>query len=63
MTIWELDNCNHLNITYEPDIDSRHPVSKINIVLNTTLYTVLIRIVLVSNYLKIDPLDLDFDSN
>ncbi len=27
MSIWELDNCNHLNIKYEPDIDSRHPVS------------------------------------
>ncbi|RNA08581.1 Tyrosine 3-monooxygenase [Brachionus plicatilis] len=23
--IWELDNCTHLNIKYEPDIDSRHP--------------------------------------
>ncbi|CAF0731497.1 unnamed protein product [Brachionus calyciflorus] len=25
MTIWDLDKCNHLNIKYEPDIDSRHP--------------------------------------
>lgn len=24
-SIWELDFCNHLNINYEPDIDSRHP--------------------------------------
>lgn len=23
--IWDLDKCNHLNINYEPDIDSRHP--------------------------------------
>ena len=25
MSIWELDKCNHLNIKYEPDLDSRHP--------------------------------------
>jgi tyrosine 3-monooxygenase len=24
-SIWDLDYCNHLNINYEPDIDSRHP--------------------------------------
>ncbi len=24
-SIWDLDKCNHLNIKYEPDIDSRHP--------------------------------------
>jgi len=24
-SIWDLDRCNHLNIKYEPDIDSRHP--------------------------------------
>merc|ERR1719468_515742 len=24
-SIWDLDFCNHLNINYEPDIDSRHP--------------------------------------
>lgn len=28
-SIWELDNCTHLNIKYEPDIDSRHPVQKL----------------------------------
>jgi hypothetical protein len=27
LSIWDLDSCNHLNIKYEPDIDSRHPVS------------------------------------
>lgn len=27
LSIWDLDNCTHLNIKYEPDIDSRHPVS------------------------------------
>ena len=32
MSIWDLDKCNHLNIKYEPDIDSRHPV--INSVFN-----------------------------
>ena len=26
LSIWDLDNCTHLNIKYEPDIDSRHPV-------------------------------------
>lgn len=26
-SIWDLDFCNHLNINYEPDIDSRHPVN------------------------------------
>lgn len=29
-SIWELDNCTHLNIKYEPDIDSRHPVQNFN---------------------------------
>ena len=24
-SIWDLDYCNHLNINYEPNIDSRHP--------------------------------------
>lgn len=24
-SIWDLDYCNHLNVNYEPDIDSRHP--------------------------------------
>lgn len=27
MSIWDLDKCTHLNLRYEPDIDSRHPVS------------------------------------
>lgn len=25
MSIWDLDKCNHLNINYNPDMDSRHP--------------------------------------
>ena len=25
MSIWDLDKCNHLNIKYEPELDSRHP--------------------------------------
>ena len=26
MSIWDLDKCNHLNINYNPEMDSRHPV-------------------------------------
>lgn len=25
MSIWDLDKCNHLNMQFEPDLDSRHP--------------------------------------
>ena len=25
MSIWDLDKCHHLHLTYQPDMDSRHP--------------------------------------
>ena len=43
MSIWDLDKCTHLNIKYEPDIDSRHPVK-----LKNYLFSILVNFFLLS---------------